>query len=141
MDIRLLPEADLTHHDGFPIPRGTAAVTIEKLRSLCADNNLPGFENAMYSENLDIADLHNVMMEAIQLDRVEFVSLLLSHGFQITPSYARKATVCKARRVLECFLRAGWDINEPVDVLIPPVLWYVISAPRKDIPMTRGLFP
>ncbi|KAJ6101879.1 hypothetical protein N7486_004306 [Penicillium sp. IBT 16267x] len=81
----------------------------------------------MYSEILDIADLHDVMMEAIQLDRVEFVSILLSHGFLIKPSFARKATVCKAKRVLECFLGAGWDINEPVDVLIPPVLCYAVT--------------
>lgn len=80
------------------------------------------------------------MMEAIQLDRVEFVSILLSHGFLIKPSFARKATVCKAKRVLECFLGARWDINEPVDGLIPPVLRCVGSATRKDDPMTRDLF-
>lgn len=140
MDIRLLPEAELTNHGGFPIPCGTATTIIEKLRSLCADNNFQGFQNAMYSEIFDIADLHDVMMEAIQLDRVEFVSILLSHGFLVKPAFARKATVRKAKRVLECFLRAGWDINEPVDVLIPPVLWYVGSATRKDNAMTRDLF-
>ncbi|PLN85844.1 hypothetical protein BDW42DRAFT_160136 [Aspergillus taichungensis] len=67
------------------------------------------------------------MMEVIQLDRVEFLSLLLSHGFLIKPSFARKATVCRAKRILECFLGAGWDMNEPVDVLIPPVLCYAVT--------------
>lgn len=128
MDIRLLPKAELNPHGGFPIPGGTAATIIEKLRSLCADNNLQGFQNAMDFEVFDIVDLHDVMMEAIQLDRVEFVSILLYHGFPIKPSYTLKATVYKAKGVLECFLRAGWDINEPVDVLKPPMLWYVGSA-------------
>ncbi|KAF3386963.1 putative ankyrin repeat protein [Penicillium rolfsii] len=67
------------------------------------------------------------MMEAIQLDRVEFILVLLSHGFLIRPSFTRKTTVCKAKGVLECFLEAGWDINEPVDVLIPPVLCYAVE--------------
>lgn len=119
MDIRLLPEAELTNSGGFPISCGTA----EKLRCLCAENSLQVFENAMYSESFDIADLHDVTMEAMQLDRVDFVSLLLSQGLLITPSYARRATICKAKQVLECFLDAGWGINEPVDDLIPPVLW------------------
>lgn len=141
MDIQLLPKEELTNHGGFPIPCGTATAIIEKLRSLCADNDFQEFQNAMYSEILDIADLHNVMIEAIELDRVEFVSILLSHGFLIEPSFARHATICKAKRILECFLRAGWDINEPVDVLIPPVLWYVgYDSTRKDNPMTRDLF-
>jgi len=34
-----------------------------------------------------LVDLHDVMMEAIQLDRVEFVSILLFHGCLISPSY------------------------------------------------------
>jgi hypothetical protein len=92
----------------------------------------------MGSEAFDIVDLHDVIMEAIQLDRVEFVSILLSHGLPIKPSYTRNATVCKAKGVLERFLEAGWDINEPVDVLTPPVLWYVVSATQKGISMTKG---
>jgi len=123
MDIRLLPKAELTNHARFSIPCGTAANTIEKLRSMCADNNFQGFQNAICSDSLDIVDLHDVMMEAIHLGRVEFVSLLLSYGFPIKPSFAREATVFKAKRVLECFIGAGWDINKLVDVLIPPMLW------------------
>lgn len=146
MDIRLLPKEELTSYEGLSIPRQTAAATIENLLSLCVDGNLKVFQDAMDSllsnpqpEVFDIVDLHDVMMEAIQHDRVGFVSILLFHGFTIKPSYTQKATECKAKGVLECFLKAGWDINEPVDVLKPPVLWYVGSTPQKDILMTEDL--
>lgn len=123
MDIRLLSQAELTSHAGFSIPCGTAANTIEKLRSMCADNDFQGFQNTICSDSLEIVDLHDVMMEAIHRGRVEFVSLLLSHGLPIKTSFAREATIFKEKRILESFLGAGWDINEPVDVLIPPALW------------------
>ncbi|KAF7712530.1 Uncharacterized protein PECH_003069 [Penicillium ucsense] len=86
----------------------------------------------MYSEVLDVADLHDVMMEAIELDRVDFVSTLFFHGCLVKPFFAQKATLRKSTRVLECLLAAGWDINEPVDILIPPVLCFAV----KDAEMT-----
>ncbi|KAJ5669894.1 uncharacterized protein N7477_005257 [Penicillium maclennaniae] len=142
MDIRLLPEKDLTNYDGLPIPHRTASATIAKLRALCVDGSLKDFQDEMDSllsnpqpEVFDIVDLHDVMMEAIQQDRVEIVSNLLFHGFPIQPFYTRKATECKAKRVLECFLEAGWSINEPVDVLKPPVLCYAVT----DAEMTSWL--
>lgn len=61
----------------------------------------------MYSNSLDIVDLHDIIIEVIHLGRVEFVSLLLSHGFPIKPSFTREAIVFKVKRVLECFLEAG----------------------------------
>lgn len=146
MDIRLLSDEELINYDGLTFPCKTAPATIEKLRCLCADGNLKDFQDTLDSllskpqpEVFEIVDLHDVMMEAIQQDRVEFVSNLLFHGFPINPSYTFKATVCKAKGVLECFLKAGWDINEPVDVLNPPVLWYVGSTPQKDILVTKDL--
>lgn len=146
MDIRLLSEEELTRYDGLSSPCRTAPATIEKLRSLCDNGDLKGFQDVMDSlvsnpqpEVFDIVDLHDVMVEAIQQDRVEIVSNLLLHGFPIKPSYTQKATACKAKGVLECFLKAGWDINEPVDVLRPPVLWYVGSAPKKVFSLTKDL--
>ncbi|KGO77177.1 hypothetical protein PITC_024190 [Penicillium italicum] len=134
MDIRLLSEEEIPSYDGFPIPCQTAAATIENLRSLCVDGSFEDFQDAIDSllsdpqpEGFNIVDLHDVMMEAIQRDRLKFVSKLLFHGLPIKPSYTRKATVCKAKGVLECFLRAGWDINEPVDALTPPVLCYAVT--------------
>lgn len=123
MDIQLLPEAELARQSELPIPCATAAVTLKKLHSLCANNDLQGFQSAVNSEVLQMLDLHDEMMEAIQRDQSEFVAALLSHGFTITPSYTRRATICKAKGVLGYFLEAGWDINEPVDTLQPPVLW------------------
>lgn len=146
MDIRLLSDEEIINYDGLTVPCKTAPATIEKLRCLCADGNLKDFQDTLDSllsnpqpEVFEIVDLHDVMMEAIQQDRVEFVSNLLFHGFPINPSYTFKATVCKAKGVLECFLKAGWDINEPVGVLNPPVLWYVGSTPQKDISVTKDL--
>lgn len=123
MDIQLPPETELIRYIEFPIPCETPAVTIEKFHSLGANNDLQGFQSALNSEVFQIVDLHGVIMEAIQREQSEFVSALLIHGFTITPSYTRRATICKAKGVLERFLEAGWDINEPVDTLQPPVLW------------------
>ena len=54
------------------------------------------------TEDFDIMDLHDVMIEAIQHDRVAFVSILLFYGLTITPSYTQMATAYKAKGVLEC---------------------------------------
>ena len=140
MDIRLLSDEELVNHHSPPVPCRTASTTIETIRSLCINGNLNAFQDTMdlllskpQPEAFDIVDLHDVMMEAIQRDREEFVSTLLFHGFPIKPPYTRKATLCIAKHVLECFLKAGWDINEPVGVLEPPVLWYVRSPFQNDI--------
>ncbi|KAJ5319016.1 uncharacterized protein N7506_011720 [Penicillium brevicompactum] len=108
--------------------------------SMCVTGDLEGFQDVMDSllsrsqpEAFNIGDLHDIMLEAIQQNRVEIVSNLLSHGFPMTPPFARRAAECKAKGVLERFLKAGWDINEPVDVLRPPALCYAV----KDAEMTR----
>lgn len=138
MDIRLLSEEERTSYGGLHSPCQTASATIENMRSMCVIGDLEGFQDAMDSllsrsqpEVFNIGNLHDVMWEAIQHDRVEIVSNLLFHGFPIKPFYAQKATRCKAKAVLERFLEAGWNINEPVDVLKPPVLSYVGSASKK----------
>lgn len=104
MNIRLLSKEELAGYagsGGSPIPCATAAGIIENLRSLCIKDDFEGFQNAMGSEKFEIIDLHDVMIEAIQQDRVEFVSLLLSHGFPITPYYARKQQFTRQRVSLD----------------------------------------
>ncbi|CAG8942800.1 unnamed protein product [Penicillium salamii] len=142
MDIRLLSEEERTSHGRLQIPCQTASATIENMRSMCVIGDLEGFQDAMDSllsrsqpEVFNIGNLYDVMWEAIQHDRVEIVSNLLFHGFPIKPFYAQKATRCKAKAVLERFLEAGWNINEPVDVLKPPVLAYAVT----DTEMTSWL--
>lgn len=144
MDIRLPSEEELTSYGGLQISCPTARTTIEKMRSMCVIGDLEGFQDAMDSlqsrsqpEAFDIGYLHDVMVEAIQHDRVDIVSNLISRGFPIKHPYAQKATTCKAKGVLERFLEAGWNINEPIDVLMPPVLRYVGSAPDKDTSITK----
>lgn len=133
MDIRLFPKEKFVGSGIFPIPCATAAAVIEKLRSLCIEDDFQGFQIAMGSENFEIIDLHDVMIEAIQKDRVEFASLILSYGFPIAPCYTQEATVYRAKGVIESFLKAGWDINQPVDHLKPPVLWYAGSTTTTEI--------
>ncbi|PLB47668.1 ankyrin [Aspergillus steynii IBT 23096] len=129
MDIQLLPEAGLASHGGFPIPCGTTAPTIEKLRSLCADGNLQDFETAMDSETFDIADLHDVMMEAIQLDRVEFVSTLIFHGFLIKPSYTEKPYYAVTDAdMTSWFLEHGANPNAQCEVDCTPLSYAVRNA-------------
>lgn len=62
------------------------------------------------------------MMEAIKQDNAGFVSTLLSHGFPIQPCYTLEATLHKAKGTLVCYIKEGWDINEPVSEIRPPVL-------------------
>lgn len=69
-----------------------------------------------------IEELGEVMMEAIKRDSAGFVSTLLSHGFPIQPCYALEATLHKAKGTLACYIEEGWDINEPVGQIRPPVL-------------------
>ncbi|CEJ60620.1 hypothetical protein PMG11_09189 [Penicillium brasilianum] len=74
-----------------------------------------------------IEELGEVMMEAIKLDNARFVSKLLFYGFPIQPCYALEATLRKAKGALTCYIEAGWDINEPVGEIKPPVLGYAVD--------------
>jgi hypothetical protein len=69
-----------------------------------------------------VKELSEVMMEAIIHDKAGFASTLLFHGFPTSPSYAQEATLHKAKAALTCFINEGWDINEPVSEVQPPVL-------------------
>lgn len=138
MNILLPSEEEVATYGRLQIPLRTPLDTIEKMCSMCVTGDLEGFQDVMDSllsrsqpEAFNIGDLHDVMLEAIQQNKVEIVSSLLSHGFPMMPHLARRAAECKAKGVLERFLKAGWDINEPVDVLRPPALWYIRPTPKK----------
>lgn len=129
MDIRLPPQEKVISYDELQIPRQTPTQTIKSLRSLCINNDLQRFRETMdlllaipKPEGFAIEELGEVMMEAIKQDNAEFVSKLLSHGFPIQPCYTLEATLRKAKGVLGCYIKAGWDLNEPVGEIKPPVL-------------------
>lgn len=145
MDIRPLSRETPNSYNGLQIRRHTPAATVDKLRSLCIEDDLKSFQETIDQlvsspEALVIAELGDVMMEAIKYDRVGFVSKLLSHGFPIQPCYTLEATVRKAKSVLGCFIEAGWDINEPVGDVKPPVLGYVAKATWKEISITKDRY-
>lgn len=62
------------------------------------------------------------MIEAIKPNSVQFIQELLHRGMQIDPLYALEAIQVKAKDALEVFLEHGWDINQPMSELKPPVL-------------------
>ncbi|KAJ6111131.1 hypothetical protein N7486_003366 [Penicillium sp. IBT 16267x] len=133
MDIRPLPREKLNSYDELQIRRHTPAATIDKLRFLCIEDDMKGFQETIdqlvsspQTEAFTIVELGDVMMEAIKQDSVGFVLKLLSHGFPIQPCYTLEATLHKAKGVLGSFIEAGWDINEPVGDIKPPVLSYAV---------------
>lgn len=129
MDIRLPSQEKPINNQELPIVRQTPTETIELLRSLCINDDLQTFQEAIKQllasaepGSFAIEELGEVMMEAIKQDNAGFVSTLLSHGFPIQPCYTLEATLHKAKGALACYIEEGWDINEPVGQIRPPVL-------------------
>lgn len=129
MDIRLPSQEKPINYHEFPIPRQTQTETIELLRSLCVNDDLQTFQEMIKlllasakPGDFAIEELGEVMMEAIKQDNAGFVSTLLSHGFPIQPCYTLEATLHKAKGALACYIKEGWNINEPVGEIRPPVL-------------------
>lgn len=129
MDIRLPSREKPINYDGFLAPQHTPTETVENLRSLCIDDDLQTFQETleMLLANskpgaFAIEELGEVMMEAIKRDNARFVSKLLLCGFPIQPCYALEATLHKAKGALGCYMEAGWDINDPIGDIKPPVL-------------------
>ncbi|RHZ70278.1 hypothetical protein CDV55_100258 [Aspergillus turcosus] len=134
MDIRLPSPEQIVSYDELQIPRQTPTETIENLCSLCINDDLQTFQNTIKlllarpkPEGFAIEELGKVMMEAIKQDNSGFVSTLLSHGFPIQPCYTLEATLHKAKGALACYIKEGWDINEPVGDIKPPVLGYAVG--------------
>lgn len=129
MDIRFSSRNTTIKHDELQFLCRTPRATIENLLSLCTNDEHQKFEETMAGlsrssqpANFAVEELGEVMMEAIRRDNVRFVSTLLSYGFPIHTCFALEVTFLKAKGALECYINAGWDINEPVDILKPPVL-------------------
>lgn len=62
------------------------------------------------------------MAEAIKRDDARFIKELLDRGLPMDTLYASQAVHAKAKNALEIFIAGGWDINEPISELRPPVL-------------------
>ncbi|KAJ6155150.1 hypothetical protein N7470_005716 [Penicillium chermesinum] len=114
------------------IPTRTPAATLEKLQASCVSGDIWKFREILdsqssSSEDFDICDFYAIMIEAIRLDDVQFIKELLDRGLPMDPLYALEAVKVKGKKALEVFLQNGWNINEPISELKPPVLGNAIS--------------
>lgn len=110
-----------------PILARTPSATIEKLHALCICGDFPKFREILDSsvsspDCFDIVDCHAVMTEAIKRNDGQFIRELLGRGLPMDPIYALEAIKFKGKDALESFLEYGWDINQPISELKPPVL-------------------
>ncbi|KAJ0414379.1 ankyrin repeat protein [Aspergillus carlsbadensis] len=134
MDIRLPLREISTSYRKLPIPLQTPPETIELLRSLCIKDELNTFQETInlllasaQPGGFAIEELGEVMFEAVKQDKAEFVSTLLSHGFSTIPCFPLEATLYRAKGALASYIEHGWDINEPLDEIRPPVLSYAVE--------------
>ncbi|PKY07956.1 putative hspc200 [Aspergillus campestris IBT 28561] len=67
------------------------------------------------------------MIDAINRHKVQFISEPLDRGLPMDPLYALEAVEVQGKDTLEVFLEKGWDINQSVSELRPPVLGYAIT--------------
>lgn len=62
------------------------------------------------------------MVQAIKLGGLSFVRELLRRGLPLTPEYVYEAVKASGRNILAYFFENGWDINQPMDLMHPPIL-------------------
>lgn len=77
-------------------------------RTLAADNN--------------VHHLADLMSHAISSNKVFLVKELLRRKMPLTSWYVHKALEAKAKDILEIFFDNGWDINQPMSTMNPPIL-------------------
>lgn len=128
MDVLPPPDYPPVQPSDYPqIPTRTPRATLEVLRASCVSGDIQKFREILESqssssEGFDICDLYAIMIEAIKRDDVQFIKELLDRGLPMDPLYALEAVNAKAKDALEVFLKNGWNINQPMSELKPPVL-------------------
>lgn len=112
-----------------PIPTQMPVQLLQELGHSCIEGDLERFRRSLDtsfigsdSHDSNTFHLSGVMSQAIKLGRTCFVKELLRHGLTILPAYAYEAIKTNQKDVLEVFLENGWDINQPMGPLHPPVL-------------------
>lgn len=130
MDVLPPPERPRLSSSQYPqIPTRTPPATLEKMRALCVSGDIQKFRENFdslrpqpASDDFNICDFYTVMIEAIRQDNTQFIKELLHRGLPMDKLYALEAINVKAKSALEVFLQNGWDINQPMSELTPPVL-------------------
>ncbi|PLB53809.1 putative hspc200 [Aspergillus steynii IBT 23096] len=119
--MEILPPSDDPPIDPseYPVvPTRTPLATLESMRTLCVRGDIQQFRenlDAISSSpgDFDICDFYTVM--------------LLDRGLPMDPIYASQAVRDKAKDALTVFIQRGWDINQPMSELKPPVLGNAIN--------------
>ncbi|PYI31596.1 ankyrin repeat protein [Aspergillus indologenus CBS 114.80] len=133
MDVLPPPDYAPVQPSEYPqIPTRTPPAILEKLYASCVSGDIHRFRDILDSqssspEGFDICDVSAIMIEAIKLDGVQFIQELLDRGMPMDPLYALEAVKVKGKDALGVFLQNGWDINQPISELKPPILGYAIA--------------
>ncbi|KAI2787646.1 hypothetical protein POX_f08020 [Penicillium oxalicum] len=89
------------------MPTRTPPATLEVLRASCVSGGIQKFP--------------------IKRDNVQFIKELLDRGLHMDTLYTLEAVNAQAKDILEVFLKNGWNINQPISELKPPLLGYAIQ--------------
>lgn len=97
------------------------------MHASCISGDIQKFREILDSqkasvESFDICDFYAIMIEAIKRDNTQFIKELFDRGLPMEPLYALEAVKVKRTDTLKVFLQNGWDINQPMSELNPPVL-------------------
>lgn len=130
MDVQSPPEEPPICFNGYPqIPTRTPSEILERTSGLCINGSIGKFQEVLDSQlsgpephEFDIHDFYTVMIQAIRRDDTQFINELLRRGLPMDQLYALEAVKAKAKRALQIFLDHGWNINQPMSELKPPVL-------------------
>ncbi|KAJ5726497.1 uncharacterized protein N7483_007854 [Penicillium malachiteum] len=133
MDVLPPPDYPPVESSEYPqLPTRTPAPTLEVLHASCAGGDIQKFRDILKkqcssSKEFDICDFYAIMIEAIKRDQVQFIKELLDLGLPMDPLYALTAIHAKGKGALKVLLENGWNINQPMSELKPPVLGYAIA--------------
>lgn len=128
MDVLPPPDYPPINQSEYPrIPTRTPSAILEKMQSFCVSGDFRQFRSdfdAISSSqgDFDVCDLSAIMVEAIERDNALFIKELLDRGLPMDPVYASQAIRAKAKNALSIFIQSGWNINQPISQLKPPVL-------------------
>lgn len=128
MDVLPPPDSPPVKPSEYPqIPTRTPPATLEKMHASCVSGDIQKFREILDSqkasvESFDICDFYAIMIEAIKRDNTQFIKELFDRGLPMDPPYALEAVKVKRTDTLKVFLQNGWDINQPMSELNPPVL-------------------
>ncbi|GKZ33980.1 hypothetical protein AbraIFM66950_004111 [Aspergillus brasiliensis] len=134
MDILPPPDYPPVQPSQYPqIPTRTPPGTLKIMHAACVSGDIHNFREILdsqisSSEGVNICDFSTIMIEAIKLDALPFMKELLDRGLPMDPLYALEAVKMRGKNALEVFLQQeGWNINQPISELKPPVLGYAIA--------------